>query len=359
MRVPISSEQLEKYKKEVGPLKDAFDLIHDHVAITDENANIIYANRAVEEATGFSYQEIIGKNPADLWGGHMPKEFYEKMWHTIKDEKKPFMGEVKNVRKDGAEIWQEIHISPVLDLEGKVKYFIAVEPNVTSRKRHEELNGEFTSIVGHQLKAPLTAVKLFLDWLISGGGLTTEQKRMVEGAYENTKSLSDLVADLLLLRRLDYAHLQSDTLKIDDGLTESVQLIKAQFPGRNLVLNIEPGYPYKIASNKQLACQVFINLITNAIEYSTTTSSIVEITLSKPDGIYLFTCQDHGVGIPEADQKNIFGRFFRASNANDEKKTGTGLGLFIVRMICESFGWKVYFESKVGVGTKFFVEMRI
>ena len=99
MRTPISVEELTKRFKELLPLKEGFDLLNEHVVIADENANILYANRAVEKNTGFPLNEVIGKNPADLWGGNMPKEFYEKMWHTIKEEKKPFVGEVQNKRK--------------------------------------------------------------------------------------------------------------------------------------------------------------------------------------------------------------------------------------------------------------------
>src|SRR3989338_4005703 len=135
MRTPISFGQVSKHLDEIKVLKKAFDLLQDHVIITDENANILYANKAVENNTGFSQEEVIGKNPADLWGGKMPKRFYEEMWRTIKIEKRPFVGEVQNVRKDGTTYWQEVHISPVLDEDGNIKFFIGIEPNITERKK--------------------------------------------------------------------------------------------------------------------------------------------------------------------------------------------------------------------------------
>src|SRR3989344_6133000 len=115
MRVPIVITNFNRLLTELTPLENGFDLLNDHVVITDENANIIYANRAVEKNTGFPLNEIIGKNPADLWGGNMTKDFYERMWYTIKTEKKPFVAEVQNKRKDSTLYWQELHISPVLD----------------------------------------------------------------------------------------------------------------------------------------------------------------------------------------------------------------------------------------------------
>src|SRR3989344_6756396 len=100
IRKPIPEDKLGQYSKAISSLKIGFDLLSDHVVITDDNANILYANRAVEKNTGFSPEEVIGKNPGDLWGGKMPDEFYRKMWHTIKEEKKPFVAQVDKSKKN-------------------------------------------------------------------------------------------------------------------------------------------------------------------------------------------------------------------------------------------------------------------
>ena len=133
----LSKEKLAELQEEIAPLAQAFDLVDDHVVITDPDARIIYANYAVQENTGYSSSEVIGKNPAELWGGNMPKEFYEKMWTTIKTEKRPFVGEVKNKRKDGTEYWQEVRIYPIFGQYGDIKIFIGMEPNITTRKTAE------------------------------------------------------------------------------------------------------------------------------------------------------------------------------------------------------------------------------
>lgn len=130
----LDQERIAKIEKELSPLPQTFDLLSDHVVITDPDGNIIYANKAVEENTGFKIDELIGQSPGKLWGGNMPKEFYEKMWHKIKVEKRPFVGEVKNKRKGGTEYWQELRVYPVLDDKSEIKVFIGIEPNITARK---------------------------------------------------------------------------------------------------------------------------------------------------------------------------------------------------------------------------------
>lgn len=114
-----------------------FDLIYDQVIITDKDGYILYANKGVERTTGFTKEEVLGKRPSDLWGGQMSKEFYENMWYTIKVEKKPFVGEVQGVRKDGTPYWQELHITPILNLDRVIIFFIGIEPDITVQKKEE------------------------------------------------------------------------------------------------------------------------------------------------------------------------------------------------------------------------------
>ncbi len=129
----LDQEKIAKIEKELGPLPQVFDLVEDQVIITDPDAHIIYANKATEYNTGFKREELIGKRPS-VWGNNMPKTFYDGMWKTIKIDRKPFVGEVKNKKKDGTIYWQELRIYPILDEKGEIKIFIGMEPNITARK---------------------------------------------------------------------------------------------------------------------------------------------------------------------------------------------------------------------------------
>ncbi len=109
-----------------GIINSIFRDIDDQVVITDTNGVILYANTIVEKITGFSLSEILGKTPA-LWGGQMPKEFYEKMWKTIKVDGKPIDVVVRNKNKKGELYSARLRISPVFDVEGNVKLFVGME----------------------------------------------------------------------------------------------------------------------------------------------------------------------------------------------------------------------------------------
>jgi two-component system phosphate regulon sensor histidine kinase PhoR len=95
-----------------------------------------------------------------------------------------------------------------------------------------------------------------------------------------------------------------------------------------------------------IGLQVFLNLIANAAEYSDKTKGIVNISLMKKDKhAYLFTVRNNGLTIPKDDQGKIFSKFFRTEEAKALKESGSGLGLFIVKLLCDKLGWTVGFQS--------------
>lgn len=357
LRRPLSKNKLIQQIRKTKPLVEGFARLSDHVIITDENANILYANKAVESNTGFSVKEVISKNPADLWGGKMPKEFYKQMWHTIKIEKKPFVGEVRNVRKDGKEYWQELHISPILNTHSEVKFFIGIEPNITDRKKKEQFRDEFISIISHQLKNPLAAIRWILDLLQKDKGLTIKQRQSIEDIYGLDLNLIGLINDLLVVSRMGKVETTRETIDLVQVIKRVIEEVKRQHPTISFSVSSDGATPLYV--NKILVLQIFTNIIANAAEYSNKNSGRVDIKLLKEDGYYIFSCKDNGIGIPLEDQEKIFSKAFRASNAKQAKKNGTGLGLFIVKIIADSLNWAVYFKSTVDNGTTFFLKIPI
>ncbi|OHA63418.1 MAG: hypothetical protein A2667_03095 [Candidatus Wildermuthbacteria bacterium RIFCSPHIGHO2_01_FULL_47_27] len=349
----LSRAKLKQYLKEIQPMVAGFEYLNDHVIVTDENANILYANKAAEENTGFSRKEMIAKNPGDLWGSNMPPDFYRKMWHRIKIENKPFVGDVLAKRKDGREYWNELKIVPILGKNLKPRFLIGIEPNITLKKRAEEFRQDITSIIGHQSRNCLVAARYTLEGMMRKGGLPKNQRDTLKKVCEYATRTVKFLNDFLVLSRIDAVLPSREAFDIGQQTKEIVALVKENHPGTHFDLQIRGAYPF--TANKSLAFQVFLNLVSNAAEYSSASRGRVRIALKKQRGQYLFSVQDNGIGIPRKDQPKIFNRFFRASNAGKMKKEGTGLGLYIVKKISDYLGWKVSLKSKTGKGTTFFV----
>ena len=198
-RKPLTHEQLLQLQLEIAPLTRGFDLIADHVVITDVNGNILYANDGTVRHTGFSKDEMIGKNPGDLWGGHMDTKFYEDMWHMLTVLKMPFRGEVKNHDKEGTEYWQELRITPVLDEHGEIKFFIGVEPDIDARKIAEESREMFISVFERRTQNSFAAMRKTLDWLLTNSHLNQKERGRLETVYKEQHNLSILMDDLAKL----------------------------------------------------------------------------------------------------------------------------------------------------------------
>ncbi len=359
VRPALAQSDLDRLVDAIAPIKTGFDLLDDHVIITDADAHILYANKAVARNTGFSNEETLGKNPADLWGGQMPQEFYERMWRTIKTEKQPFVAEVHNRKKDGTSYWQELHLSPILDERGDVRFFIGVEPNITNRKAKEKFRDEFVSILGHQLQSPLVTVKWIIEFLLKDTTLTREQREKVVATNAANESMIGLVASLLALVKLGDTELKSEEFDLAQGIETVVERVRIKNP-RVFISFRHEGGDLLVGVNKPLALEVFTNLIANAAEYSDKEAGAVSLVLKKDETGILFSSKNNGAGIPPEDQPRIFSKLFRASNAAEAKAEGSGLGLFIVKLICDKFGWEVSFKSPVtkdGRGAIFFVKM--
>ena len=112
----------------------------DSIVVTDAEGITLYANKAAQKITGYSLEEVVGKKAGgrELWGGQMSKEYYTSLWKTIKEDKKPFFGEIKNKRKDSELYPAQIQINPVLDAAGEVTMFVCTEKDISEEKNAEE-----------------------------------------------------------------------------------------------------------------------------------------------------------------------------------------------------------------------------
>lgn len=337
--------------RRIEPLREAFDYASEHVVITDADAHILYANRKAEEVTGYPLQEMLGRNPADLWGGQKGGDFWKRGWHRLKVEKKAFVAELQNRRKNGELYWQELHITPVLDDSGEPRFFIGFEPDITYRKKRELFQDSFLSVVAHQLTSPLTDIAMGLDELIETAQLKEDDSKMLRLLQVKNKELMQLVQDLLVLTRVGSGPQKSDRVDIGALVGRIVEELHGSFPAVRFSVT-PPASPVIADAPPAFASQVLFNIIANAAKYSGSAQT-VEVSFGRTGQEVRFVCRDRGIGIPKKDQPYIFTSSFRASNAG--KQTGHGLGLYIVKMIAGEIGWGIGFESDEGKGTTFTV----
>jgi two-component system phosphate regulon sensor histidine kinase PhoR len=334
-------------------VKNAFN----HIIITDADGKIVYANSAVERITGYTTEEVIGKTPR-LWGGQMSLAFYKKMWHRIKVEQKPFEGEISNVRKNGTPYIAHSIVSPVLDDKGALIGFIGTEEDVTKQKELESMSSEFISITAHQLKTPLTGMKWHLELLKDETKKNKQAQRSVTDITNATEELISLVDRLLNISRIESGRISFKPERVDAAeLLEKIANDMAdQFEKSQHIINLRLQH-ISFETDPAFLREIIVNLMSNAEKYTPDNGSI-DLSLEKKDKHIVIRVADTGQGIPKADQKNIFKKYFRAQNVR-KNSNGSGLGLYFVKELVNICQATISFESVEGKGTTFTVSFPI
>lgn len=227
-------------------------------------------------------------------------------------------------------------------------------------KQLDQAKSEFLSVASHQLRTPLTAIKGYVSMLLSGdfGKLDPKQEQPIKIVYDSSQRLVELIADLLDLSRIESGTMEFNFTAVDLGpMIESViDELKQRAQGHKLYLyfdNIHSKCPV-IRADAEKTRQIIINLIDNAIKY--TTAGGVTLRLHNTGSTLQLEVSDTGIGIDPEDQKKIFQKFFRTNAANEITREGTGLGIYVVKKLVEVQGGKIWFDSKgLGKGTTFYV----
>ena len=243
----------------------------------------------------------------------------------------------------------------------------AAHEEILTLQSINEAKTDFVTMVNHELRTPLTSIIGYID-LLQDFTLASKNKefhRYLDVMDRNASILLDLVESILVLTALDSRDAMADTVVVD--LVEicekcvTSQLLAIKTANINVSGNYDQEETFSVLGNKTLLMQVFTNLISNAVKFSSENSKI-DISFSRyknadQQKIVRVEVCDRGIGIPAQDLSLLFSRFFRASNAKDSEIPGSGLGLAIVKRIVELHQGKIFAESTIGQGTSMIVEL--
>ena len=213
----------------------------------------------------------------------------------------------------------------------------------------------FVSLVSHELRAPLAAIENYLNVMLDGfaGELSDKQKRMLQRSAVRVSDLRSLIGDIVDLARMRPEQIQADFEVFDPGEVgaDSIEDVRLAAGEKNVRIKIEPPPKFvKIVGARRRLRQVFTNLLTNAVKFSPSGSTVTFRARYEPDAL-IFEVEDEGIGIPPEDQPHIFDDFFRAENVGDV--SGVGLGLSIARKVVDAHNGKIlvtspYLDGKTG-----------
>ena len=242
-----------------------------------------------------------------------------------------------------------------LELQKQEKALREANIKLTEKDR---IKDEYVSRVTHDIKGHLAAIQssLYVAANESVGPLNEKQSNFMDRALKRTGQLTSFVKELLNLTQMRLSgRLEMETFSLPDSISRSLSSIANRAEEKSITVssNVEPSVG-KIVGNEFSINEMITNLLFNAVKY-TLENKTVRLEAKSGDNHVRIDIIDTGIGIPADELGNVFGEFFRASNALKTEKEGTGLGLSIVKQIVEQHGGEISVESQEGQGTRFTV----
>ena len=341
------------------------------VMIVGTNGLIEYVNPSFTSSTGYSSDEVIGKNPRFLKSGYTTPEEYTAMWNTILSGE-IWRGEFCTVRKNGSRFWESVMVTPVNAIDGLISNFIAFKEDVTTRKQIDnellaakvraasgsKAKSDFLTMVSHELRTPLNAVIGFSELMTMelhgplGDPRYCEYSRQVADAGRH---LLHIVEQIIDLTRVDAGKMEirNDVFKITSLVDEACTLAEACRGAQcTKVVKIYAANIPLMQGDQQLIRQVLINIIGNAMIF-TPSEGLIEIKTQRGFKNSLqFVVADNGVGISADNIHSVLEPFEQVENIMTRTHDGLGLGLPLAKLMIEAHGGSLKLESTQGIGTK-------
>ena len=358
---------------------------------TDRQGVITFYNPGAERLLGWTAEEVVSRETLALF--HDPEELERRGRQVGLDPGfgllvagvRPGHPEKRDwnyVRKDGATITMSLTLSAMTSASGRVVGYLGVAEDVTERRRVEDMlrvalakerdaverlndvdraKTDFVSTVSHELRTPITSVLGYTAMLQrgSGGSLTDRQARLLSRVESNGLRLQLLIEDLLTLSRIEAGTfaLRVGPVDLRELVLRCADATEGTREDRSIGFLVEPGDERVLVSgDADQLDRAVVNLLTNAIKF-TPDGGHVRIRLGTTDGSAVLAVEDTGIGIPEADQRRLFERFFRSATAHQRAIPGTGLGLSIVRTIVRGHGGTVTVTSREDEGSRFEIRL--
>ena len=313
------------------------------------DGNYDYFNRQWYDYTGLTFEESKGKG----WQSVIhPDDVAETIlqWQSSIRKGIPFKREDRKRSISGIYRWHLAHALPFKDSDGKIVAWFGVCTDIEDQKKDMEKKDEFISMASHELKTPVTSLKVFTEILLMDAGNKTDKNElsMLKKMDKQINKLTQLIGDLLDVSKANSGQLSYDFEKIDfnELVLETINLLRLT-TSHNLEVKLTDNE--NIIADKNRLGQVITNLVSNAIKYSPNAEKIIIYSERAKDTIKLCV-QDFGIGIPVSEQPKLFSRFFRVSQ---NTYPGLGLGLYICKEIIKRHSGNMSYQSEEGKGSTF------
>ncbi|MCZ6674540.1 MAG: PAS domain S-box protein [Verrucomicrobia bacterium] len=373
----IQTEEVDELKEKLAAFNQAMAQCPSSIIIADLEGNIQYVNARFTEISGYTLEDVIGRNPRFLKSGNMDPEVYADLWKTISGGS-VWRGELENRSKSGQMYWELVSISPIKDSEGNLLRYFSVKEDITEMKLQEDeakrsrlevavaeasdqAKSVFLKVIGEEMKNPLNQILGFTN-LLSQSQLNNDQLK-----HLNQVGGAGLKLLALIDRILDFTKAETGTMELENQpfkpaevLDNLLKIYEQKAAARNIVVKreISESIPDHVVGDEKRFRQVLEHLLDNAVQY--TFEGTIRVSLSatynKATQIWEFRgeVEDTGKGFPEEKIQELFKPFTHL-----EPGSGVGLGLALCQRLCHLQGGVLNAKSIDGEGTTFTFDLKL
>ena len=335
------------------------------VLVLDASRSVSLANTTFSRLFGEPPKDLVGRKTTEICRGDL-NGVIEQLCREASETGDVTEAEHDYGAADGRSVPLEIRCMHLRDsLSTIIGYVIVIRDISESRelvklRRLDEMKTNFVSTVSHELRTPLTSMIASVSLMREGlaGEVTPKQKRLLDLIYRNSDRLHELINDILDLSRLESGthRLQYAETGFRELAEDSVNLLSGAADERQVKLIVEGDRDYPMCVDPGKIKQVLVNLIGNAVKF-TRPGGQVKVRAEIRDSGLTLCVEDDGVGIPPEHLERVFDRFHQVEDAMTRTNRGSGLGLAICRRIVKTHGGRIWVESEVGRGSRFFFEI--
>jgi len=350
----------------------------DSVLISGRDRRIEWVNDAFTRITGYTRDEAVGRTPGELLNCPGTDQQTVRELEAALLQGQPYRAEILNRRKDGAEIWIDTTLAPVVSESGELERVVAIERDVTEAKHHEaemtdariaaesseRAKSAFLATMSHEIRTPMNAVIGMAD-LLCETKLDDNQRLFADTIRNSADALLKIINDILDLSKLEAGRLSIDPVDFPPGpcVLDAVDLLRprAEAKGLELAVEFRTQLPAMLHGDDGRLRQILVNLTGNAIKFSDhgRVSVIVSHRDQGAEVMLRIEVRDTGIGIPSEKRTRIFDPFAQADAATTRRFGGTGLGLAISRLLARQMGGDITVDSRPGEGSCFRVDLKL
>jgi len=399
--------------KMIGADQDITDRIHEEemeklamaatksfnsVIIANSEGKIEWVNEGFTKLTGYTFEDIQNTHGELLRRGGLTGLSREMQdYQKLLNDNKPVVYESKNYAKDGSEYWVITTLTPVIGPDGKVEKIIAIDSDISERKKVEDdlilsnriaehslkkgnkalnelmrakkeleesmtVKEQFLAKMSHEIRTPMNAI-VGLSEILLEGPLGRDQQESLDAIKLSSQNLLSIINDILDFSKLGSGKVALEAIpfkpqEVMEGVLSTVGFTATRKGIELSIVTSDDDLPRYVLGDSVRLRQILLNLVSNSIKFTENGKITIHqrlISSDRENVVMQFVVRDTGIGIPADRLSTIFDSFTQASNETSRKYGGTGLGLTIVRQLAELHGGSVEVASTLNAGSSFTV----